>query len=240
MILINLLPQEYRQRQRTPLKMMIAVAVSVAINASLLAYWAWTAFGVAAEVSSELAVLEDTMAGLNPQIAYHESLEKETKVFEQREATLTEITSKRVNWTRKVDELIDVINKGGEGEKYLVWLDNLNVDSEINSRKKTFGTLEAQGNSGSPKFSHVANFLDDLVDSPFSLDFNPPAPPEGSQSQIDPELVPSEVWSFPLELSLRDPKERGVPPAPEDPPAAEAKAPAEPSPKTESGEEASR
>ena len=240
MILINLLPQEYRQRQRTPLKMMVAVAVSVAINASLLAYWAWTAFGVAAEVSSELAVLEDTMAGLNPQIAYHESLDKETKVFEQRESTLSEITSQRVNWTRKVDELIDVINKGGEGEKYLVWLGNLSVDSEINSRKKSFGTVEAQGNSGSPKFSHVANFLDDLVASPFTHDFNQPAPPEGSQSQVDPELVPSEVWSFPLELTLRDPKERGTPLVPQEEPVEDTSSTEDASAKPAAGEETSR
>ncbi len=209
MILINLLPKEFQQKRRTPLKMMVALAASVAINTSLLAFWAWTAFGVAAEVSSELAVLEDTMAGLNPQIAYHESLEKESKLFQSREKTLGDVTKNRVPWTRKLDELIDVINKGGDGEKYLVWLDGVNVDCEINERKGTYGTFSATGNSGSNRFSDVANFLDDVQESTFQADFNAPESVEGSQASYDEELVPAEVWSFPFELTLLPPEERG-------------------------------
>lgn len=208
MILINLLPPEYRQRQGTPLRMMVALSVGVAVNASLLAFWAWTAFGVAAEVRSELAVLEDTMSSLTPQIKYHEGLEGETRQYESREKTLEEVTGRRVSWTRKVDELIDVINKGGEGEKYLIWLENLAVDQEINTRKKTYGSMSAQGNSGSGNFAHVANFLEDLETSSFIQDFNRPAPPEGQQRQKDETLVPSEVWGFPLELTLKAPDER--------------------------------
>ena len=75
MILINLLPPEYRQKRQTPIKFMIAIALAVAVNASLVAYWGWTAFGVAAEVKSEVAVLQDTSDGLDPQVAYHESLD---------------------------------------------------------------------------------------------------------------------------------------------------------------------
>ena len=90
MILINLLPAEYRQKRRTPLKFMLAVAASVAINTSLLAWWGWTAFGVAAEVKSELAVLQDTEEGLRAQVDYHNELEKESKQFERREARLGE------------------------------------------------------------------------------------------------------------------------------------------------------
>ena len=40
MILINLLPDEYRRKGRTPVKFMAFTAGAVAINASLLAFWA--------------------------------------------------------------------------------------------------------------------------------------------------------------------------------------------------------
>ena len=50
MILIDLLPDEYRQKRRTPIKYMAAVMAAVALNGSLLAWWGWTAIGVAAEV----------------------------------------------------------------------------------------------------------------------------------------------------------------------------------------------
>ena len=54
MILINLLPEQYHQKKRTPLKFWAAVAASGAINGSLLAYFAWTVLGVAAVIASRL------------------------------------------------------------------------------------------------------------------------------------------------------------------------------------------
>lgn len=213
MILINLLPDEYRQRRRTPVKLLMTVTAAVAVNGTLAAYWAWTAFGVAAEVKSELLVLQDTRAGLDPQVAYHQDLEKESKSFEAREQTLNKVTAGRVSWTRKIDELIDVVNVGGDGEKYLIWLNDLQVEQKENGRAKSYGRLKAGGNSGSSNFSHVANFLEDLENSPFSQDFNPPAPPEGSSSTRDEGLMPNEIWTFPLELELKSPEERrGVAP----------------------------
>ncbi len=223
MIQINLLPEEYRQKRRTPVKLMLAVTASVTVNASLVAYWAWTAFGVSAEVKAELAVLRDTKAGLDPQVAYHRELEKESKLFESREEMLKKVTGNRVSWTRKVDELIDVVNLGGDGEKYLIWFDDLTVDQRENSRAKSYGKLKATGHSGSKVVAHVANFLEDLEESPFCEDFNKPAPPEGSASTKDEGLLPSEIWNFPLEADLRAPEERkrkesGAAPATEEKP----------------------
>lgn len=208
MILINLLPQEFRQKRRTPVKLLLALTASAAVNGTLIAWWSWTAFGVAAEIKSELAVLQDQRAGLDPQVAYHRDLEKESKVFEAREQMLKKITASRISWTRKVDELIDVINVGGDGEKYLVWLDDLTIDQKENTRNSTFGSLKASGHSGSSSFAHVANFLDDLESSPFCEDFNKPSPPEGSQTTKDEGLMPAEVWNFPLSLTVKPPEQR--------------------------------
>jgi Tfp pilus assembly protein PilN len=208
MILINLLPDELRQKKRTPVKLLLAVAGAVAINGTLAAYWAWTAFGVSAEVRSELALLQEQKAGLEPQVAYHRDLEKESALFDARENMLKSITANRISWTRKVDELIDVINVGGDGEKYLVWLDDLTVDQKESSRSKSFGTLKSSGHSGSPSFAHVANFLEDLERSPFCEDFNKPSNPEGSQTAKDEGLMPAEVWNFPLQATLKAPDER--------------------------------
>ena len=137
MILINLLPDEFRQKKRTPVKLLLAITASVAVNGSLAAYWAWTAFGVAAEVKSELAVLQDQKAGIDPQVTYHHDLEKESQLFDAREEMLKKITANRISWTRKVDELIDVVNVGGDGEKYLVWFDDLQVDQKESGRNKS-------------------------------------------------------------------------------------------------------
>ena len=53
MITINLLPEEYRKKARTPIKLMLAISAVVAINSGLIAYWGWLAFGVAAEVETD-------------------------------------------------------------------------------------------------------------------------------------------------------------------------------------------
>lgn len=211
MILINLLPPEYRQKRRTPFKMMAAVAVCATVNTSLLAYLAWTAFGVSAEVRSELAVLSDSMQGLKPQIEYHDVLETESKVFASREQALADVTSKRISWTEKLDQLVDLVNEGGSAEEeYLIWFDGIEVDTVANDRKKTFGSMQANGNSGSENFSALATFLDDVQASPLSRDFSRPDSPEIPTKKVEVELIPSVVWTFPFELNLKSPEDRAI------------------------------
>ncbi|MCZ6596135.1 MAG: hypothetical protein O7B99_00690 [Planctomycetota bacterium] len=209
MIQINLLPQEYRQKKRAPLKMMVVTALSVALNASLAAYWAWTMFGVAAEVNSELVVLQDNMENLRPQIRYHEELQAESGLFRSREQTLEQVTGSRISWTHRIDDLVDVISKGGDGQKYLIWLDDLSVDQKANPRTESYGTFKARANSGSAVFAQVANFLEDIENSPLLEDFNPPAPPDGSLQMRDEDLMPPQVWSFPVVMTLKAPELRG-------------------------------
>ncbi len=208
MILINLLPEHYRQKKRTPFKFMAATAATVAVNASLLAWWAWTAFGVAAEVRSEVVVLEDTKAGLEPQVEYHKELDKESKLFETREEALKKVTSNRVSWTRQVDQVVEVINAGGDGEKYLVWLDDLSVDTKENQRANTYGKMKAAGHSGSSNFAHVANFLEDVEESELARFFFKPYPPSGTVQTKDEDLMPAEITNFPLEMDLKAPQDR--------------------------------
>jgi Tfp pilus assembly protein PilN len=211
MIRINLLPEEYRKKNRTPLKMMLTVASGVTVNGILLAWYAWLAFGVAAEIESERAVLQTELDGLNPQVEYHKSLDGEQKRYAAREKTLAGITASRINWTRKIDELITVINAGGEGGRHFVWLDDLTVQQTLNERANNAGSLKGAGHSGSDNFAQVANFLEDLESSTFIEDFLPPAPPEGTQTLVDNELIPPVVWAFPLALDIKTPEQRQQP-----------------------------
>ncbi|MFN0009820.1 MAG: PilN domain-containing protein [Planctomycetota bacterium] len=208
MIRINLLPEEYRKKARTPIKMLVAMGFVVAFNAGLAAWWGWTVFGIRAKVETERTTLQLEMDGLTPQVKYFHSLESESKQYKSREKTLASITSNRISWTRKLDELIDVANAGGDGSRHLVWLDDLTVTSAKDPNGKNFGSVRANGHSGSEKFAQVANFLEDLEGSAFVDDFEKPAPPEGTQTLVDDTLVPPVAWSFPLSLSLKGPEER--------------------------------
>jgi Tfp pilus assembly protein PilN len=204
MIRINLLPEEYRRKARTPIKLMLAVTALVSLNASMFAWLGWLAFGVAASVSSEKTVLNTENDGLKPQVAYHKSLKGESARHSKREQTLAKITADRISWTRKLDELVDVVNRGDIGQRHLVWFDSLSVQQGAGGPKGSAGSLTAGGHSGSDNFGQVANFLDDLEQSAFIEDFHPPAPPEGTEQQEDPELMPSVVWAFPLSVELKE------------------------------------
>ena len=211
MIRINLLPEEYRRRARTPIKLMVAMSVAVAVNSSLLAYWGWMTFGVAAEIRTEHNVLQLEMDGLTPQVNYHNDLDGEMKFHALRESTLAEINMNRILWTQKFDELVDLVNLGGDGVRHYIWFDDLTVKQEPGGRNGNFGSLKASGHSGSPKWDQVANFLEDVEDrsiSNFIETFSAPANPEGTQNPKDEDLVPSEVWSFPLSLKLRSAEDR--------------------------------
>ena len=227
MIRVNLLPEEYRRKARTPIRLMAGISAAVAVNGILLAWFGWLAFGVAAEVESERAVLQTEVDGLGPQVKHHKALESEQKNFAAREQTLGGITKNRISWTRKLDELVTVINSGGDGQRHFVWLDDLTVSQSNDPKAKSAGSVKASGHSGSDNFAQVANFLEDLENSSFAGDFLPPAPPEGTQTQVDKELVPAVVWAFPLSLTLKTPEERvkasAAPPAPQSAPAAGAK-----------------
>ncbi|MDE0895756.1 MAG: hypothetical protein OSB10_04150 [Planctomycetota bacterium] len=208
MILINLLPEELRPQPGITPKKAAAIAAGALINASLLAWWGWLSIGVGQRVDAELEQVKEQMAGLTPQVTYHRGLETEHRVYMSRESTLDTITGERISWTQKLDELVDLAHVGSDSSRYLVWFGNLNVTQVSDARRKDYGSLRAEGFSGTGNFANVANFLEDLEESHFARGFNPPAPPEGSQSKVDEDLVPSEVWSFPVELSLKSPEER--------------------------------
>jgi Tfp pilus assembly protein PilN len=207
MIRINLLPPEQRAATRSSTKVAVALFSAVAVNGALAALWAWTAFGDQARADAAVADAELALEGLRPRLQRLAALEAEEKEHKAREVALADIARHRIAWTNKLDQFVDVVDSGGEGQRHLVWFDDLSVTRAVDPRAKHVGELKGSGHSGSEKFAHVANFLDDVEQSGFATGFQPPAPPEGSQSVQDKELVPSEVWSFPLSMKIQPPEE---------------------------------
>lgn len=203
MIYINLLPKEFRGRERMPLKSVMLVAGLVGTACTMLAYGAWLWFGELAAAKSDRQVAQETLDSLQPQLAHVKALESEKKGFESRAATLDEIAQNRVGWTAKLDQMIDVINTGGNGQKYLIWLDDLTVSRQYDKKTKTAGVYKAQANCGGENIGLVANFLDDLQTSEFFEGFDPPKPPEGKLRDDGEGLIPSSAWNFDLELKLK-------------------------------------
>ncbi|MDA1264390.1 MAG: hypothetical protein O2816_04850 [Planctomycetota bacterium] len=218
MITINLLPDEFRKTARTPLKMMAAVSGAVLVNTLLVAWWCWMSFGVAAEIETQRNVLQLEMDGLTPQVNYHDALGKEVAFHSSRESTLASITSSRVQWTRVIDDLVDVVHAGGDGIDHYIWFDDVSVKQEAprgpaRGGIQSFGTLKCNGHSGAPEWNQVPAFLEDIADTELTTlmaSFHPPAAPEGNVNDSDQGLIPAINWSFPLTLELRSPQERAL------------------------------
>ncbi len=213
MITINLLPDEYRKRAKSPVGTIAAMAGAVLVNASLIAYWGYLQFGISANIETTRAVLQLDLDGLKPQVSYHENLKKEISTRSARETTLTEITQNRVLWTKAMDDVMDIVHAGREGIEHFVWFDDIDVkmDASGGGRGGSFGQLKASGHSGSESYDQVANFLEDMEDAELSSlwqIFGKPAAPEARVNEPDTELIPSVNWSFPLTIELLSPEDR--------------------------------
>lgn len=221
MITINLLPPELRRRSGPPLRMLAFVAGATAVVTSLLAVWAWLAFGSLAEVESRRSQLALEMDGLRPRLQYHKALEAETKVASAREAKLTAITQDRILWTEKVDDLIDVVASGNDVDHF-IWFDDLVVKpgGQVRGGQQAPGSLSLSAHSGSDQdprsgFDKTGRFLNALADpdiSGFMADFEG-VEREGvirsvKRSEEDKERIPAVHWSFPLTLQLKESKAR--------------------------------
>ena len=86
MMQINLLPEHLRKR-RTPVTWLVSVCAVVALDATLMAYWTWSEFGLRLAVEAELDVLELEMKGIEPQLAHHGALQRERARHSRREDT---------------------------------------------------------------------------------------------------------------------------------------------------------
>ena len=209
MISVNLLPEGYRRRARSPLGMIAAISAAVLLNTSLFAYWGYLHFGVSANVATTRDVLQADLDGLKWQVDYHKSLEAEIKTRSKREQTLAQITKNRVLWTKTLDELIDIVHTGREGVDHFIWFDDL--QAKVQMDKRDHGSITGKGVSGSEDYGQVANFLEDLEDESLSTlteIFDRPEDLQASINRADETLIPSVTWSFPLRMALLSPEDR--------------------------------
>ena len=204
MITINLLPQEFRRRDRTSPKVLAAVMGGVLLVTSSAGYLGYRWFGVLAEKEQEKTRLEENLRNLEQSAAYQEALVKEAAEYQKRSDTIQQISESRVLWTRKVDQLIDIVNNDGDTERHTVWFKNLTI--RPGDGKAAGPALSLRAYSQTDQFAKVANFLDDVKRHDFFKDFRTISAP-GGRVAVDPKKFPQETVEFPFDLSMKGPKE---------------------------------
>jgi hypothetical protein len=219
MIRVNLLPAEYRRRDRTPLRVFGALIAAVMAVCACGFYYADTFFGELGSVEARLAEVKSELSGLLPQVKHHDSLVREKDDYSARATTIHEISKSRISWTKKIDELIDITNAGEPreetGEGYLVWFGSLDISQNVieNAKKKkkkdsteadTAGNVRLQGMCATEHASSIVAFLNDLKSNEeFFRDFAHIEDPKADlMEQEDQALEPAHVMNFPIAMPV--------------------------------------
>jgi hypothetical protein len=207
MIKVNLLPPEHRKVEGTPVARLVTTVASVMLVAGVATWWAVFHFGALARVRDDREEKEQDLASLKAQAERSEALLREFKEYQRRRDTIEKIGASRILWSKKLDEMADLIHDKGDVKRHLVWLKSIRTG---NGRFPTSPVqLVIQGLSGGDQFHKLADFNADIKKSEdFFPDFYGIDPPDGRQVPLEDGNVPDAAWEFSFGLDLKQPNWR--------------------------------
>ncbi len=207
MITVNLIPQDFTPKQRTPIGQFVGILVCVLLVAGSFAAFLYMEYGRLAEVESELSKVTAELELVKPHRVYAEKLQAEKKEFARRTETIQGIGAARVLWSKKLDQFWEVVENKGDTERHLVWINSLSARSPGKGKKRKQskpGTFRFAGYSASQHSRKLSDFHRDLTESPFyssglyDIDY-----PEGKQQSFTDGLEPNVAWKFDFSMKLR-------------------------------------
>lgn len=215
MIEINLLPEEFRPREKTNVGLIGTVAVGLVVSGAALMISLNTKATLAVkrgDVEAATTLLKDKQA----QVKEIKALEAEIAQKKDRQNTIIQISQSKVMWSLKLQQFSAVLQDFPG-----FWINSLNL-SQARGRPvpgkpdQVISLLRMDCGATGNSFREVARFRDALKDEPnFYYHFS-------DLKSLSVEVVPleegfnfREVVVFSIELPLRDPT---PPPAPAGPP----------------------
>lgn len=215
MITINLLPQEYRKRERTPIVVFLPMLVGLVAVLSAGFVAAYVHFAMLSEAQNRKRTVQAELDQKAPNLRYEQSLIAEENEYKGRVQSISDIAASRIVMTKKLDELWTTISAGDATGDYLVWLQELkSVPPKATPDKK----------NGGPKVGGVLAMKGlTLADRDPLLDFNrfhaalkgselfksctEINNPDGKISAFNDDRTPKKGWTVDLELTMLHPSE---------------------------------
>jgi Tfp pilus assembly protein PilN len=206
MIRVNLLPPEYRKVDGPPVGRVVALVVGAFLVASALGGWGYVHFGMLAEAENQRVQLEEELAQLKQQAERSQLLLREFTEYQRRRDTIEKIGTSRILWSRKLDEMADIIHNKGDQKEYLVWLAAVKTTTG-RSAESPIG-LQIQGLSGGT-LANLSEFNKRIKDTrEFFEDFTKVSPPAGQQKILDGKKYPNVAFDFSFEMDHKQPNWR--------------------------------
>ncbi|MEN8150066.1 MAG: hypothetical protein ABFS86_09595 [Planctomycetota bacterium] len=208
MIKVNLLPAEYRKVERTPILRFVTIVCGVVLSASAICAFLYVHFGHLVEVVSDRQKLEETLHTKKVTADESRALAQEAQEYKKRRETIEKIGQSRLLWSRKVDEISDIIHNKGDIERHLVWLTTMRTLAPLVARKgmegpSSPGGLYIKGYSGGSEIHRLSDFHLDTKNSEFFEDFSTIDNPEGELVEFSDDLIPRSAWTFDYNLRLK-------------------------------------
>lgn len=207
MIKVNLLPPDYRKKDRTPLGRFIVIIIGVILVTSSLGFFLYVRWGLLNEAFSEKERILSVLRGLEAKGRYSDQLKLEKQEYNRRSETIQTIGNSRILWTKKLDQLADIVYCNGDTEKRMVWLDDLKVQQDrMQGKKGSHGTLMMKGYTAPGVLEKLSDFHADITNSDFFGDFFEISKPAGTLKKFKDNYEPKEAFEFNFTLKIKPPE----------------------------------
>lgn len=209
MIQINLLPEEYRKAESTPIGRFLTIVIGAVIVTSGLVTYGFVHYGKLKGIREVRVEAEAEYVNKKAQADVSQSLQVEIAGYEARRKAIQEIAKKRILHSRKLDEFLDVVHNRGDRSAYYVWLNGLRVSAPRVSRKGksssggTFGFDGFAETTDAVAFSRVTKFREALRKDAFFNDFSGISMPGFKEVTWEDGLEPSAAGRFSFSMTLK-------------------------------------
>ena len=209
MIQVNLLPEEYRKAEATPIARFLTIVVGAVIVTSGVVTYGFVHYGKLKGAIDVRVEAEAEYINKKAQADISKSLQAEIAGYEARRKAIQQIARARIMHSRKLDEFLDVVNNRGDRVAYYVWLNGLRVSPpRVSRRGKTtsggvfsFDSFAAANDSVA--FSRVTKFREALRKDAFFEDFSGISMPNFQMVRWDDGLIPASAGRFSFSMTLR-------------------------------------
>jgi Tfp pilus assembly protein PilN len=209
MIKVNLLPPEYRKVDGPPVARLVALVVGAALTAGSIGAWGYVRLNLLSEAVTAREALDEELAQVKAQAERSAALLSEFKEYQKRRDTIEKIGQSRLLWSRKLDELADVVHNKGDTKQYMVWLGTIRTQAA--RRADSGAALHIEGQSAGDKdgYTRLSDFNKAMKETKdFSEDLLGVDPPTGRQVTFPDKKWPSKGWQFQFVLDLKKPNWR--------------------------------
>jgi hypothetical protein len=198
-IQINLLPEEYRKPESTPIGRFLTIVIGAVVVTSGLVAYGYVHYSKLRGAIEVREATEAEYANKKAQADVSMSLQAEINAYQARRKAIQQIVKSRILQSRKLDEFLDIIHNGGDRAEYFVWLNGLSVTPARSVRRgksSNGGSVSFDGFAESSEFSRVTNLRDAIRKDPFFEDFMSISMPNFKAQVWTDGLEPSSAGRF--------------------------------------------